>query len=309
MVSRDFRFTLETDEHGFRNRSPWPDRAEVVVVGDSMAYGYGVAAEQAWPSLLDDALPASRVITLGAPGAVPQQYTRYFERFGVPLRPKVLIYTLFPGNDIREAPVFDQWEAAGSPGNYDTWRYFQGKVPVPGKSLLDRSYVIMSMSGLRKNLLYGFTSTTVEIADGGRVQLAPNQYQKTMTMNRRGDPGFDAVVRATREARARARAIGCEFIVLLVPVKERVYQPLLGRPFPGLTSPLEAVLAQDEGMTVINLTGPLETLAGRGQTLYFEVDGHPNVLGNEAIADVVVQYLRTNAQTLGLDDWNQDVPR
>ncbi len=31
----DTRFTYRTDEHGFRNPGPWPDTAEVVIVGDS----------------------------------------------------------------------------------------------------------------------------------------------------------------------------------------------------------------------------------------------------------------------------------
>ena len=37
----DFAFTYTTDEHGFRNPSPWPERAEIVVLGDSMAFSYG----------------------------------------------------------------------------------------------------------------------------------------------------------------------------------------------------------------------------------------------------------------------------
>ena len=92
IVSHDFRFTVESDEHGFRNASPWPDRAEVVVVGDSMAYGWGVNERERWTTLLDDALPASRVITLGMPGTTPQQYSRYFEKFGVALRPRIVLH-------------------------------------------------------------------------------------------------------------------------------------------------------------------------------------------------------------------------
>jgi hypothetical protein len=36
VVTDDFRFKINADEHGFRNRSPWPDKAEVVIVGDSV---------------------------------------------------------------------------------------------------------------------------------------------------------------------------------------------------------------------------------------------------------------------------------
>src|SRR5687767_12986245 len=40
------RFSVVSDEHGFRNASPWPERARIVVVGDSMTYGWGVTAEE-----------------------------------------------------------------------------------------------------------------------------------------------------------------------------------------------------------------------------------------------------------------------
>jgi hypothetical protein len=317
LITRDFRFTIESDEHGFRNRSPWPDRAEVVIVGDSLAYGYGVTKEQAWPTLLDDALPVSRVITLGIPGTVPQQYTRYFERFGVALHPKVLIYTIFPGNDIVEAPLFDQWLAAGSQGNYDVWRYFQGKPPSVANSFLERSYLVLALDGLRKSLRYRFSSSAIQLADGGKLSLAPGRYASTIDANKPGEPGFDSVVRATREAKALADAIGCHFIVLLVPTAEDVYLPLhdrlfpggLSQPqFPGLSRPLQETLAREQGMATLDLTDAFTRIAARGQTLFFEIDGHPNALGNRAMADYVAQYLRSNAQTLGLDDWNQADP-
>jgi hypothetical protein len=41
----DLDFTFTTDEKGFRNSSPWPEAADIVVVGDSMAFGYGVPDE------------------------------------------------------------------------------------------------------------------------------------------------------------------------------------------------------------------------------------------------------------------------
>ena len=309
LVTRDFRFKIESDEHGFRNRSPWPDRAEVVVVGDSMAYGYGVAYEQAWTTLLDDALPVSRVITLGMPGTVPLQYTRYFQRFGVPLRPKVLIYTIFPGNDLREAPLFDQWLAAGSPGNYDVWRYFQGKPPSAGQSFLERSYLVLALNGLRKSLRSGLSSTTIQLADGGKLLLAPGRYESVIATDRPGDPGFDSIIRATREAKALAETIGCHFIVLFVPVPERVYLPMRNVDVPGLSGPLQDVLEQDPGMIVLSLTDPLQKVAAQGQTLFFGVDGHPNALGHKVIADYLAQHLHAHAQTLGLDDWNQAPPQ
>ncbi len=303
IVSHDFRFTVESDEHGFRNASPWPDRAEVVVVGDSMAYGWGVNERERWTTLLDDALPASRVITLGMPGTTPQQYSRYFEKFGVALRPRIVIFAIFPGNDIVDAETFDRWVAAGSPDNYDVWRFFEGKVPVAAASLFDRSFLLLSLSSMRKSLMYGLSSKTVTFADGSEMQLAPNIYGKALKSNTPENAGFQSIVKATVDARNRARASGSEFVVLLFPVKESIYLPSQGISFAGLVHPLQDVLQNQAGMASIDLTGPFRESAAQGKQLYFQVDGHPNALGNRVVADTVAEYLRANAQTIGLDDW------
>jgi hypothetical protein len=99
----NFAFTYTTDEHGFRNRSPWPERADIVVLGDSMAFGYGVEDDQAWPTLLEENLPDSRVINLGLIGAAPQQYFRIYKTFGQALQPSLVLFCLFPGNDVTDA--------------------------------------------------------------------------------------------------------------------------------------------------------------------------------------------------------------
>ena len=304
IASNDFRFTLDSDEHGFRNASPWPDRAEVVVVGDSMAYGWGVEQRESWTTLLDAALPASRVITLGLPGTTPQQYARYFEKFGVALRPKIVIFAIFPGNDIIDAAVFNRWVAAGSPGNYNVWRFFEGSVPSTAKPLFDRSVLLLSLSSMRKSLLYGFNSRTVTLADGGKLQLVPSVYGKALEHNDPADGGFQSIVKATVDARNRARAIGSQFVVLLFPVKESIYLPLQGISFAGLVHPLQEVLLNQAGIPSIDMTGPFREWAAKGKQLYFEVDGHPNALGNQVVADTVAQYLRANAKAIGLDDWD-----
>ena len=89
-ISRnEIDFTYDTDEHGFRNTSPWPDHAGIVVVGDSLPFGYGVAREEAWPSLVAGALPDNQVINLGLPGLAPRQATKIFKRFGGTARARI----------------------------------------------------------------------------------------------------------------------------------------------------------------------------------------------------------------------------
>jgi hypothetical protein len=40
--------------------------------------------------------------------------------------------------------------------------------------------------------------------------------------------------------------------------------------------------------------------AAAGETLFFEVDGHPNARGYAVIAEAVLTYLKAHAQPLGL---------
>ena len=45
-------FGCRTDPYGFRNPSPWPAQANIVVLGDSLAFGFGVDDEHSWVAQL-----------------------------------------------------------------------------------------------------------------------------------------------------------------------------------------------------------------------------------------------------------------
>ena len=289
--SLDFAFDVESDEYGFRNPPPWPEQADIVVVGDSLAYGWGVAREAAWFSLLDERLPESRIVTLARPGTVPQQYYRFLQRFGIGLKPKLVIFAIFPGNDLAEAETFDRWLAAGSPGNFGEWRFFGGPAPDRRVRFPDNTHLALFLEGLRRNLSQKYQAQTIKLGDGERLQLAPAIYTQALKHNDPLDPGFRSIVAATVSARDLAQANGSEFLVVLFPTKESVYLPLHGEPFPSLSHPLQEVL-EDEGVSCLSLTQEFRRQAETGRKLYFEIDGHPNELGNRVIADFLTEYLR-----------------
>lgn len=296
--SLDFRFNIESDEHGFRNPSPWPDQADIVIVGDSMVYGWGVERDKAWISLVDERLPASRVITLGLPGTVPQQYARYFEKFGRDLRPRVLIFGIFPGNDILGAETFDRWVAAGSPGNYDVWRFFEGKVPKSDASFPRNSQLMLLLESVHKSLGQTYSAKTIQTADGETLQLAPAILRRAVQRLDPQNPGFRSVVQAAVHTRNLARDNGSEFLVVFFPTKEEIYLPLYGEQFPSLIRPLAEVLER-EGIAYIDLTDRFRELAAQGKKLYFKIDGHPNELGNRVIADVLSDHLQRDTEPPG----------
>jgi len=150
--------------------------------------------------------------------------------------------------------------------------------------------------------MYGLNAKTVTFTDGSRMQLAPNVYGKALEHNDPANAGFQSIVNATVDARNRARAIGSQFVVLLFPVKESIYLPSQGISFAGLVHPLQDVLQDEAGIPCIDMTGPFREWAAKDKQLYFAVDGHPNALGNRIVADTVAEYLRANAQVIGLDN-------
>jgi lysophospholipase L1-like esterase len=287
----DFAFTYTTDEHGFRNPSPWPQRADIVVLGDSMAFSYGVDDEEAWTALLADQMPATRIINLALIGAAPQQYLRIYETFGQALRPDLVLFCLFPGNDLIDAGRFAAWLKAGSPGNYEVWRRSRGEAaPTNIGGLLEQSYLVTLLRHARNTAGSQLSGKTIDFPDGEQLQLAPTVYARNETLAQPDHRNFGLVLDAVQRTRALAEQKGSRFLVLLVPTKEEVYLPLVDEPSPPATEPFVDQFASD-GVPYLDLTPYFQARARAGERLFFEVDGHPNAAGYRLIAEAVLDLL------------------
>lgn len=300
MQQSDLRFSYQMDSRGFRNQGPWPTRAEIVVVGDSWVFSYGVNDGEAWPRLLEQELGRGRVMNLGLSGFAPEQYTRVYETLGIPLRPKVLLYGLFPGNDIRDSRDFEEWVQAGAPGNYNIWRTGD-RLRQLDTPILGRSYVALLLKETWKNRNARFGGHTVTLGDGHKVRLTARLYQDDAEHAHPGDPDFERALAAVDRARDLTAAQGTHLLVLLFPTKEEIYLPLIDRPTPKPLEPFVPEL-QRRGIEFIDFTRPFTQQARAGRSIYFEVDPHPNRAGYRLIADTVAAYLRRHAAELQLDD-------
>jgi lysophospholipase L1-like esterase len=293
------RFAYRMDSHGFRNVGAWPDRADVVAVGDSWVFSYGVNDEETWPRLVERSLPGTRVINLGLSGLGPEQYTRAYERFGAPLHPKVLLYGLFPGNDLLDTGDFARWLAEGSPGNYNVWRT-AARVRRLDTPIIGKSYVALLLKESWKNREARFGSRSITWKDGGQLRLTGNLYLRDAKHAHRGDPQFEGALAALERARTDAAAEGARVVVLLFPTKEEVYLPLLNDAAPRPVAPFAEELAR-RGVDYIDFTGPFTAEAKAGRSVYFELDPHPNQAGYAVIARTVSEYLERHATALGLN--------
>lgn len=91
-----------SNSQGFRDRERAMERTgqapRVIVLGDSFVWGIGVSYDETFTTLLERALqqthPGAEVINLGVPGFEPDHYFHLLQRYGIWLRPDVVVLAL-----------------------------------------------------------------------------------------------------------------------------------------------------------------------------------------------------------------------
>jgi hypothetical protein len=110
--------------------------------------------------------------------------------------------------------------------------------------------------------------------------------------------GFEVMQAALLRMAEQCRAVGVRLLVVLIPTKESVFWPRVkdhAHDHPGLRelvayedrlrSELMGTL-NDQGIEVVDVLGPLRL--AQAQPYYEDVDGHPNLVGNQVIEAAVV---------------------
>jgi hypothetical protein len=299
----ELNFIFTTDEKGFRNSSPVPKAADIVVVGDSMAFGYGVADDATWTHGLATQLDDYTIMNFALIGGAPQQYLRVLKTETLELNPKLVLFMLFPGNDLKDAQNFQDWLEADTKVTYPEWRSAR-RAPSdwnPLRGLTEGSYLMAFQHALRSTLMLRWTGSTITFGDDQRLQLAPAVYENDALMAHPEHPVFRLVMTTIEKAQRLSRTQGSHFLVLLMPTKEEVYLPLLDKPAPALIENLRPAL-EAQHIPYIDLTPYFQARARATGPLFFEVDGHPNADGYRLIADVVLDYLNEHGAVYGLGD-------
>ena len=102
---RHFSALVESSSQGLRDRyyplEPEPGRERIVVLGDSVAWCWGVKIEECFTKLVEAELKDTDVITMGVPGYSTAQSMLFYERIGRDFKPDRVLYVAV-GNDRRE---------------------------------------------------------------------------------------------------------------------------------------------------------------------------------------------------------------
>jgi hypothetical protein len=298
--------SITINDHGFREELPLAT-AQVVALGDSFTFGWGVDADHTWVKRLA-ALRKTPIYNLGIHDASPRQELELLKFLlagdDPPFKPRHVLWMIYEGNDLE-----DDYEELAP--------------PAPHVSLVDDTllepflrlpYVIKHEAVVTK--IRRGTIRWREAAGGSREVVDGVALESPLFESARLGrklfyrPSLDLVqdpesyVR-THPNRAKlqgvfaemgdlARRAGFAVTVVLAPTDARLH----GRFFEGFPTAsaashfleLVAELARAQGFGVVDLLAGLQPLAGE-RLLYLRDDDHWNEDGNAAVAAILAKEL------------------
>lgn len=238
------------DKWGFRNRSV-PQTADIVAVGDSHTYGNTARMVDAWPYVLGE-LTGRQVYNLAMGGYGPNQYFYLSETRALSLKPRMIIWGLYMGDDFEGAYSLtyglDYWARlrALPPRKVDpnVWE------PPPSNTRIKRIRLWLSRHSVLYQLVLhsgigGRISGQVEIRNA--AQLYPGQATSLiipeknvaeafrpkgmLTRLDQQDPNVREGMRITfellKEMKASCDQNHVQFMVVVIPTKESVFSHYL----------------------------------------------------------------------------------
>jgi hypothetical protein len=308
-------YIATTNADGLRPNSAGPPY-EIVLVGDSfLAMGEDDA------STLSERLRAvsgRATFNLSRPWYGPDQYLELLKRYGLALRPKVVLLGFCAGNDIEDLREYRRWLREGR------YYFYADHAPRPffvryvialgdmGASLTDM---------IAKRLAHpARPEAPAEIhPDLGIIRVGSQSVPMIFAYwNPQGSgeqllatEAWQALHARLTEFRDLSRARGILPVLLYLPTKSQVYAeyalPHSGRRFlqamasqqPIRTNMVEALttLAAGVELPLINLLPYFEQQAEAGRLLYYPFDTHWNAEGIQAAAEYVWHELQPRLAT------------
>jgi lysophospholipase L1-like esterase len=309
----DFSSVVSTGARGFRTQPSRPGdapRAHVLMLGDSVVFGYGVDDAATFSARLQATHPELDIVNMGVAGYGTDQELLLLRRELAQLDrsvPTTVVVTFYLNDLIDNVsklrggyakPYFafdahDHLTLAGQP------------VPLPNAggeaSALDdelaahlRSYALVRPRITNLAIRLGLLSAEEGVDDylGFFVRADAEQRASQWRMWRAIMDQMDADVRAA----------GAKLTVVVMPVRTQVVSAARAR-LCRLYGYDEAKLSLDEpeqeirrwgdahAVPVLTLLEPLRAFAARGPSPYFEFDLHPNALGHQVIAAALESLL------------------
>jgi hypothetical protein len=286
--------TVTRDVNGYRNVKHFA-QADVVLIGDSYVEGVYVSDDQTIAAFLQDRL-GRPVANLGVAGYGTAQERIVLEQEAVRLRPRIVIWFFFEGNDLYNDHAFENTLLASPEERASGWtekRWWR-------RSFIRNVYaqVRLLLNAIVPRQCPHFGILTVEGHRGETVMFGPEAaFPWTDFERRQWESARETLSGAAKLTRER----DINFLLVYVPIKFRVYRDFIdipaGSELRGWTlGPLPDFFAQfcgAERLTCLDLTELLRGSVRDGGMPYARADTHWSAEGHSLIAQRLQEMLES----------------
>lgn len=245
-------------------------------IGGSETFGKGVAAEEAYPKLVEAELEDTAAVNAGVPDYNLDQAILWLDRYGKKHRPDVVVLTFY-WNDLFEEPAIDP-DADATSGAAE-W--------VP-RAQLKKHGLLDLVAPLYTRLRIAYVARNTLKTWIGRNRGYPEQiWRDALLANRRLQPierAWKRVDGQLAQFKALAEARGFDPWVLALPIEHAIEE---GRSDVRFVEDVRAA-AKRHGLRFADATSRLLDAQRRGERPYIPWDGRPSATGHQAIADAFV---------------------
>ncbi len=312
----EYDMTIHTSSDGLRGKeitSKSPDTFRILVLGDSIAWGYGVDLTDSFPHQLEQRLndrlsPGFEVLNAAIPGYGTAQELVLLQKLGLDYEPDLVIVGLFVENDAYDN-LIEGAQYRRVVGGYlvDWYRYERNRKEnplVPVTAFLSQNshlYVFL------RSFVRGFTArgsdglprlrleALPEISEQGYLPVFAKEYSPEM------ERGMALTKRLIGDIQDAAAARDAEILLILFPSQVQVYPDLwadlqtayrLDGDKYALAKPnaMLGEFAAQHGIPMVDLLADFRE-AGRDTQLYYRTDLHQNAAGQALAAEVVYEGL------------------
>ena len=285
-----YRYDVRYDRHGFRNETDL-DRSAIAVVGDSFVEAPTIPASMTMTSVLAR-LTGRTIANLGLSAYGPQQELRVVARYAIPLRPDVIVWAFYEGNDFKDMARYDERRAQVRSGMRRRFR-------------LEASLAWNVLLTLQRTVRDGCVPPITPLPSGVRGGAQPLQMHLVRPPSPT-DAEIEMLATIIIEADVLARRIESRLIVVFIPTSFRVYHDMVDcRHCDGMiddvSGRIERRLRAAAHLEYLDLTGPLREAARRGQLVYRPDDTHWTEAGHEVAAEALSRLLGAGAARRGAD--------
>lgn len=282
------------DRNGFRNARDL-DSATVALIGDSFLEWSNVGQADLLGSVLERRLGVP-VVNLGQAGYGPMQERIVLTRFALPLRPRVVVWQFFEGNDLTDLTRYEEW--------IRDWPRIRARHDAFSERSLLRNAWRTAVAGATRR-----TSEDASKAQARACTIVTGQARDStlyfaypgLPLRERQLVELAKVDSLVADAQTEASRQGAQLVLMFVPTKFRVYGPLCTYPPEGearewvVNDMPERLAARAAAVHLpfLDLTPALRAAALNGPLVYFIDDGHWTPRGHQVAADTLAGFLQS----------------